>query len=102
MVSDDRVIYGAARDITERRRQPTRTCACSLISRRRCGEWRHWLPGALPRRRCFSAVAAELARCLGIPHSCLFRYEHDGTGVLLAAGEDPGWMKVPIGTPGFV
>jgi signal transduction histidine kinase len=31
-------------------------------------------------------------------HSCLLRYEHDGTGVLLAAGEDPGWMKVPIGT----
>jgi signal transduction histidine kinase len=30
--------------------------------------------------------------------SCLLRYEHDGTGVLLAAGEDPGWMKVPIGT----
>jgi signal transduction histidine kinase len=26
------------------------------------------------------------------------RYEHDGSGVLLAAGEDPGWMKVPIGT----
>jgi len=46
----------------------------------------------------FSAVAAELARCLGMHHSCLFRYEPDGTGVLLAAGEDPGWMKVPIGT----
>src|SRR5271168_2746586 len=46
----------------------------------------------------FSAVAEELARCLGMHHSCVFRYEHDGTGVLLAAGEDPGWMKVPVGT----
>jgi GAF domain-containing protein len=45
-----------------------------------------------------SVVAAELARCLGMHHSCLLRYEHDGTGVLFAAGEDPGWMKVPIGT----
>ena len=40
----------------------------------------------------FSAVAEELARCLGVyHHAVLFRYEPDGTGVLLAAGHgDPG------------
>jgi PAS domain S-box-containing protein len=97
VVSEDGVMYGAARDITERRRQQheLRVLADQQASLRRVatlvalGE----APSAV-----FSAVAAELARCLGVHHSCLFRYEHDGTGVMLAAGEDPGWMKVPIGT----
>jgi GAF domain-containing protein len=46
--------------------------------------------GALPSQ-VFSAVAVELARCLGgYYHSVLFRYEPDGTGVLLALGRgDP-------------
>jgi signal transduction histidine kinase len=46
----------------------------------------------------FSAVAVELARCLGVHHTVVFRYEPDGEGILVAAGEDPLWMKVPIGT----
>jgi PAS domain S-box-containing protein len=46
----------------------------------------------------FCAVTGELARCFGVQHTCLFRYEPDGAGVLLAASEDPHWMKVPIGT----
>jgi PAS domain S-box-containing protein len=46
----------------------------------------------------FSAVAAELARCLGVHHTSLFRYEVDGAGILLAAGEDPDWMRMPLGT----
>ena len=42
--------------------------------------------GALPSE-VFSAVAVELARCLGgYYHSALFRYEPDRTGVLLAVG----------------
>jgi signal transduction histidine kinase len=32
----------------------------------------------------FSAVADELARCLGVHHATLFRFEPDGTGLLLA------------------
>ena len=47
----------------------------------------------------FSAVAEELARCLGVyHHAVLFRYEPDGTGVLLAAGHADGRREViPVG-----
>lgn len=97
MVSDHGVIYGAARDITERRRQQheLRVLADQQASLRRVATL---VARGVAPSEVFSAVAAELARCLGMHHSCLFRYEPDGTGVLLAAGEDPGWMKVPIGT----
>jgi PAS domain S-box-containing protein len=97
MVSDHGVIYGAARDITERRRQQheLRVLAHQQASLRRVATL---VARGVAPSEVFSAVAAELARCLGMHHSCLLRYEHDGTGVLLAAGEDPGWMKVPIGT----
>jgi PAS domain S-box-containing protein len=97
MVSDRGVIYGAARDITERRRQEheLRVLADQQASLRRVATL---VARGVAPSEVFSAVAMELARCLGMHHSCVLRYEHDGTGVLLAAGEDPGWMKVPIGT----
>jgi signal transduction histidine kinase len=46
----------------------------------------------------FSAVAWELARCLGVHHSTVFRYELDGAATLLAARDDPGATKMPVGT----
>ncbi|WP_414687175.1 GAF domain-containing protein [Mycobacterium sp.] len=45
----------------------------------------------------FSAVAAELARSLGAPNAALFRYEADGSGTLLAAHDNPGLSKMPVG-----
>jgi signal transduction histidine kinase len=46
----------------------------------------------------FSAVAAELARCLGVHYSGLWRYQLDGTATLLAArDDDPGLKKMPVG-----
>jgi signal transduction histidine kinase len=45
----------------------------------------------------FSAVAGELARCLGVHHSTLFRYESDGTATLLAARHEPGLKTIPVG-----
>jgi signal transduction histidine kinase len=46
----------------------------------------------------FSAVATELARCLGVYYSALWRYHPDGTGTLLAAyDDDPGLKKMPVG-----
>jgi PAS domain S-box-containing protein len=97
VVSDHGVLYGAARDITERRRQQheLRVLADQQASLRRVATL---VARGVAPSEVFAAVAAELARCLGMHHSCVFRYEHDGTGVLLAAGEDPGWMKVPVGT----
>jgi PAS domain S-box-containing protein len=97
MVADHGVIYGAARDITERRRQEheLRVLADQQASLRRVATL---VARGVAPSEVFSAVAVELARCLGMHNSCLLRYEHDGSGVLLAAGVDPGWMKVPIGT----
>jgi signal transduction histidine kinase len=97
VVSDHGVIYGAARDITERRRQQheLRVLADQQASLRRVATL---VARGVAPSEVFSVVATELARCLGMHNSCLLRYEHDGSGVLLAAGEDPGWMKVPIGT----
>ena len=46
----------------------------------------------------FSAVATELARCLGVYYSALVRYEPDGAATLLAArDDDPGLKKMPVG-----
>jgi signal transduction histidine kinase len=45
----------------------------------------------------FSAVAGELARCLGVCHSALCRFQPDGASVLLAARDVPGLAKMRIG-----
>ena len=45
----------------------------------------------------FSAVAEELARCLGVHHATLFRYEPDGAATLVAARHGPGSTKLPVG-----
>jgi signal transduction histidine kinase len=51
--------------------------------------------GATPSE-VFSAVAGELARCLGTPHSTLVRFEVDGSSVLLATHDDCE-PKLPLG-----
>jgi signal transduction histidine kinase len=45
----------------------------------------------------FAAVAGELARCLGVHHSTLVRFEADGGAVLLATHDDRG-PHMPVGT----
>lgn len=46
----------------------------------------------------FSAVAEELARCLGVTQANLVRYEADGGSILLASHDDRGSTKeVPVG-----
>ena len=46
----------------------------------------------------FSAVAEELAWCLGVTHATLVRYETDGAAVLLASHDDRGSQKkMPVG-----
>jgi len=45
----------------------------------------------------FSAVVAELASCLDSRNASLFRYEPDGTAFLLAAADEPGLQKMPVG-----
>ena len=45
----------------------------------------------------FSAVAMELATVLGVCNAAVFRYEPDGTAVLLAAHDEPDLTKTPAG-----
>jgi signal transduction histidine kinase len=45
----------------------------------------------------FSAVAAELARCLSVQYAVLSRYEPDGGYVVAAARNHPGLTKMPVG-----
>ena len=51
----------------------------------------------VPPSEVFSAVVAELANCLDVQNAALFRYEPDGTALLLAAADEPGLQKMPVG-----
>jgi signal transduction histidine kinase len=51
----------------------------------------------VPPSEVFSAVAAELASCLDVQNASLWRYEPDGTALLLAAADEPGLQKMPVG-----
>lgn len=46
----------------------------------------------------FSAVAEELARVLGVGNTGLFRYEPDGSAILVANGTESGVKMGPVGT----
>jgi PAS domain S-box-containing protein len=45
----------------------------------------------------FSAVAKELAWVLAVQHASVWRYEPDGAATLLAASDEPGATKMPVG-----
>jgi len=45
----------------------------------------------------FSAVADELARCLGVRHATLFRFEPDGAGLLIAGHHESDRTKLAVG-----
>jgi signal transduction histidine kinase len=45
----------------------------------------------------FSAVADELARCLGVRHTTLFRFEPDGGGLLIAGHHESDPTKLAVG-----
>jgi PAS domain S-box-containing protein len=89
VVSDLGLIYGAARDATERRmlteQQVSLRRVATLVAR-----------GVAPSE-VFSAVARELARILGVGNAALFRYEPDDMVELLAARDEPGLPKMPVG-----
>ena len=52
---------------------------------------------AVPPSEVFSAVASELAGCLGVSHSTLCRYQADGSSILLAAHHEPAAGRLPVG-----
>ena len=50
-----------------------------------------------PPSHVFSTVTTELAHALRAPHAALFRYEPDGTAVLLAVHDDSGEQSTMVG-----
>lgn len=105
-------LYGAVRDVTQRRREQDRRRVAqpmpaashrevSVLAEQQAALRRvatMVARGAEPSQ-VFSVVADELACCLGrYNHAVLFRYQPDCTGVLLAAGQrDPESAKIPVG-----
>jgi len=45
----------------------------------------------------FTAVAEEMARCLGVDNAEVHRYEPDGTTVIVASYAEPGEPHIPVG-----
>jgi PAS domain S-box-containing protein len=83
------LVYGAARDVTERRllddEQAALRRVATLVAR-----------GVSPSE-VFAAVAAEIARLLGADATKLLRYEQGGTATVVAAHSEAG-VDVPLGT----
>ncbi|MET0995024.1 MAG: DUF4118 domain-containing protein [Mycobacterium sp.] len=52
----------------------------------------------VPPPEVFTAVAAEVANALRVYNAGLFRYEADGSAVLVAAHDEAGLRKMPVGT----
>jgi signal transduction histidine kinase len=52
--------------------------------------------GAAPSE-VLAAVADEVATALGVGNAALFRYSHDGSGEIVAAHDEAGLKKMPVG-----
>jgi signal transduction histidine kinase len=97
VVADHGLLYVAGRDVTQRRaaQDELRVLAEQQAALRRVATL---VARGVPPSEVFSAVATELARCLGVHYSALWRYQSDGTATLLAAlNDDPGVKTMPVG-----
>jgi PAS domain S-box-containing protein len=97
VVPDHGLLYVAGRDVTERRHEQDElgVLAQQQAALRRVATL---VARGVEPSEVFSAVATELARCLGVYYSALWRYEPNGAATLLAAvDDDPGVKKMPVG-----
>ena len=78
----------------ERRRQEADLAARQQTALRRVATL---VARGVPPSEVFSAVVAELAGWLDSRNASLWRYEPDGTALLLAAADEPGLQKMPVG-----
>jgi PAS domain S-box-containing protein len=110
IVAANGLLYGAARDVTDRRREQDR-----LREAQRMVEASHAEVSALAEQQAalrrvatlvargvdpaqvYPAAVAELSRGLGIDNVALLRYESGEALVLLAARDDSGRTRMPIG-----
>src|SRR6478609_5437610 len=109
IVAESGLLYGAARDVTDRRREQDR-----LREAQRMVEASHAEVSALAEQQAalrrvatlvargvdpaqvYPAAVAELSRGLGIDNVALLRYESGEAVVLLAARDDSGLTKMSI------
>jgi PAS domain S-box-containing protein len=97
VVPDHGLLYVAGRDVTERRseRDELGVLAQLQAALRRVATL---VAQGVEPSAVFSAVTTELARCLGVQYSALWRYQSDGTATQLAAlNEDPRLTKMAVG-----
>src|SRR5258705_223051 len=110
IVAENGLLYGAARDVTDRRREQDR-----LREAQRMVEASHAEVSALAEQQAalrrvatlvargvdpaqvYPAAVAELSRGLGIDNVALLRYESGEALVLLANSDEQGWTKLSIG-----
>ena len=111
MVWHGGLTYGIGRDVTERRRERDelrQTQAMLSASneglsvlakhqealRRMATLIAH---GEVTPSEVYSAVADEMVRCLDCDGAGIFRYEPDGSAIVVAAGNKPGVLYLPVG-----
>jgi PAS domain S-box-containing protein len=82
------IVYGIARDVTERRRADAEQAALRRVAT-------VVAQGAAPQD-VFATVAEEAGRLLGVGVAMLVRYEDDGTATVVAAWGEDG--VTPVGT----
>jgi len=110
VVADQGLLYGAARDVTRRRREQDRSReaqrmleasrdALGVLAEKQASLRRvaTLVARGVPPSEVFSAVAGELARVLGGYTSALIRYHPDGASELLAARDGPRVTPMPVG-----
>jgi PAS domain S-box-containing protein len=110
VVPDDGLFYVVGRDVTERQREQDRLREAHQMveaSRDQLGALAEQhsalrrvatlVARGVSATELFSAVATELARCLGVRYSSLWRYEPDGAAVAVAVRNEPGLTTLPVG-----
>jgi signal transduction histidine kinase len=110
VAADGGVLYAAARDVTDRRREQERLREAqkmivasrdelSVLAEQQAALRRvaTLVAKGVPPSEVFSAVTAEMARCLGVHYAALWRYETDDAAIVLAARNDPGLTNMPVG-----
>ncbi|MCW2686549.1 MAG: two-component system sensor kinase [Mycobacterium sp.] len=94
---DQGLLYVAGRDVSERRREQDKLDVLAQLQAALRRVATLVAQGVEPSK-VFSAVTTELAWCLGVKYSALWRYQSDGTATLLAArDDDPGVKTMPVG-----
>jgi signal transduction histidine kinase len=89
------VVYGAARDVTERPREQDELAVLADLQAALRRVAALVARGASPPE-VFAAVADELARRLDVVNAGLLRFDADGTGYVVAVQYEPAITKMPV------